>query len=103
MIGQDVQDINFYVDTSDSINMELVTLFVEALVTFMETFKYTGINIGLWANGKPVGPFKVNCSKRRGKKGIITDINIVIRPVFRHIKTVIYGIGNHVVSLFMSN
>lgn len=74
MIGQDVQDINFYVDTSGSINMQLVTLFVEALVTFMETFKYTGINIGLWADSKPVGPFKVNCSKRRGKKGIITDI-----------------------------
>lgn len=74
MIGQDVQDINFYIDTSGSIDMQLVTLFVEALVTFMETFKYTGINIGLWADRKPVGPFKVNCSKRRGKKGVIKDI-----------------------------
>lgn len=78
MIGQDVQDINVYVDVSGSINMELVTLFVESLVVFMDTFKYSGINIALWADGKPAGPFKIDCSKKGGRNRVVNDIINII-------------------------
>lgn len=73
--AQDPQDINVYVDVSGSVhsNMELMELIAQSLITFLDEYKYTGINIIPWAS-KSTGVHRVKPIKEIGEDAAVKDI-----------------------------
>lgn len=49
-LSQDPQEVNVYVDVSDSMDLELLEIISKSLVVFTQQWKYSGINICPWAS-----------------------------------------------------
>lgn len=73
----DPQDINVYVDVSDSISEPVVTAVCENLLTFCEQYKYSSINIIPWADrcGELT---KIENVANIGKEKCLLDIKYVL-------------------------
>lgn len=73
--AQDIQDINVYVDVSGSVysNMELMKLIAQSLVTFLDEYKFSGINVIPWANDS-TGVHKVDPVSKIGKDKAVEQI-----------------------------
>jgi len=82
--GQEVQDINVYIDVSGSVSGAelLLQLFAQSLVSFLDEFEYSGINIIPWASSS-TGIHKVE-SIKSGSSQKATD------EILKHIND---GIG----------
>ena len=79
-VGQEVQDINVYIDVSGSVSSAelLLQLFAQSLVSFLDEFEYSGINIIPWASSS-TGIHRVesiqNGDKNKATKEILKYIN----------------------------
>ena len=74
-IGNDVQDINVYIDVSGSVSSAelLLQLIAQSLVTFLKTYNYSGINIIPWAS-ESTGIHKVESIKSGSSQKAIDEI-----------------------------
>lgn len=74
-IGNDVQDINVYIDVSGSVSSAelLLQLIAQSLVTFLKSYNYSGINIIPWASSS-TGIHKVESIKSGSSKKATDEI-----------------------------
>jgi predicted metal-dependent peptidase len=74
-IGNDVQDINVYIDVSGSVRDAelLLQLIAQSLVTFLKAYNYSGINIIPWAS-ESTGIHKVESIKSGSSKKATDEI-----------------------------
>ena len=75
--SQDPQDINVYVDVSQSVDEELLEIICQSLVVYMDTYQYSGINICPWASTNN-GVFSVDPSKYKDKKQVVKEILAIV-------------------------
>lgn len=75
--SQEPQDLNVYVDVSASINDDLINLMAKALVSFLEKYKYSGINVIPWANSS-MGINRIDPVSKIGEKNAIEQIKYYI-------------------------
>lgn len=67
------QFVNMYVDTSGSMDKELIEIIAKSLVIFCDSYKYTGINVIPWSDSSP-GALKIEMMKSNSKEKITKDI-----------------------------
>lgn len=75
--SQDPQDINVYVDVSASIQDELINLMAKALVSFLEEYRFSGINVIPWSVSS-MGINRVDPVSQIGKEMAVEQIKYYI-------------------------
>lgn len=70
-VDQDPQDVNVYVDVSQSMKLDLLEVICKSLVIFSKQYKYSGINICPWATTSN-GIHRVDDFDKRNEE-LVTD------------------------------